>query len=161
MIAARYPLSPGQQGMWFAEQPSDTAYAYHDHEFFRLTGRLDRPAFRAAVEHVVDRHEVLRTRFVTLSGNPQQVVDDRWHGQVRVQLVPPDAAQVGAFAQEVTRRPLDLEEGPLFLVDLLALGDKEHHGAPRQAISEEARRAGSAAPSSQGSAAHADPPPAP
>jgi hypothetical protein len=129
MIVARYPLSSGQQGMWFAEQLSGATCAYHDHEFFRLTGRLDTAAFRAAVEHVADRHEVLRTRVVTLGGDPQQLVDDRWHGQVRVQPAPamlPGAAQVDAFVRDVTRRPLDLEQGPLFLVDLLALGDEEN-----------------------------------
>jgi Condensation domain len=129
VIVARYPLSYGQQGMWFVQQLDDATGVYHDREMFRLTGRLDVPSFRKAVEHLVSRHEVLRTRFVTLGGEPVQVVDDRWCGEVRVQR-PRDGlmreAQVDAFIREVLERPLDLGRGPLFLVDLLRLDDDDH-----------------------------------
>ena len=129
MIVARYPLSYGQQGIWFVQQLRGVTSLYHDREIFRLTGRLDLAAFRKAVELLVGRHEVLRTRFVPLGGEPVQVVNDRWRGEVRVEG--PVAglardAQVGVFVRKVVERPLDLAQGPLFQVDLLGLDDEDH-----------------------------------
>jgi hypothetical protein len=129
MIVARYPLSYGQQGLWFVQQLHHSTSAYHDREFLQLTGRLDRPAFRAAVDLLVDRHEVLRTRFVTLGGEPLQVVDDRWQGEVRIEgpeAGVPREVQLDAFVQKMVHRPLDLTQGPLFQVDLLGFDDDDH-----------------------------------
>lgn len=129
MIAATYPLSRGQQGMWFVEQLRGTTSVYHDRELFRLRGHLDVDAFCAAVDLLVGRHEVLRTRFVVVGAQPRQVVDDRWGGKVRVVRAGPEAPsanQVRAFVDAVVGQPLDLERGPLFGVDLLTVDDEDH-----------------------------------
>lgn len=129
MIATSYPLSHGQQGMWFVERLRGTTSVYHDREMFRLRGRLDVKAFCAAVGLLVARHEVLRTRFVLVGGQQRQVVDERRGGTVLVVRANAHASsddQVRAFVADVIQRPLDLERGPLFGVDLLTVDDEDH-----------------------------------
>ena len=69
------PTSFGQQRLWFLDQLEPNSAEYLIPLAFRLTGPLDTAAFRDAVEHVVARHEVLRTRYVADGGVPLQVVD--------------------------------------------------------------------------------------
>ncbi|MQY24881.1 non-ribosomal peptide synthetase [Nocardia aurantia] len=60
---ARIPLSLAQQRMWVINQLDPQSPAYNIPLAIRLTGTLDVPALRAAVADVVERHEVLRTRY--------------------------------------------------------------------------------------------------
>jgi len=57
------PASFSQQRLWFLDrlEPGSTAYALPS--ALRLTGRLDRAAFHAALARLVARHEVLRATF--------------------------------------------------------------------------------------------------
>ncbi|WP_410657917.1 non-ribosomal peptide synthase/polyketide synthase [Amycolatopsis sp. lyj-112] len=70
------PLSSSQQGLWFLyglEGPTET---YNVPLSWRLTGRLDPDALRAAVRDVVERHESLRTIVAEHEGvGVQKIVD--------------------------------------------------------------------------------------
>ncbi|MFE0752273.1 condensation domain-containing protein, partial [Gordonia sp. NPDC058843] len=72
---ARPPLSTAQQRMWFINQFDPTSSAYNIPFALRLQGRLDVVALRAALADVIERHEVLRTRYPQSSdGRPWQDV---------------------------------------------------------------------------------------
>lgn len=72
------PLSFAQRRMWLLQQWDPDSPAYNVCISIRLRGPLDHAALRSALRALVDRHEVLRTRYVSTSeGNPVQVVDDR------------------------------------------------------------------------------------
>ncbi len=68
------PLSSAQLRLWYLQQLDGVGHAYNMVWSFRLTGRLDRAALRAALADVADRHEVLRTVFPHDGGVPSQVV---------------------------------------------------------------------------------------
>ncbi|MBF6301929.1 amino acid adenylation domain-containing protein, partial [Nocardia amamiensis] len=59
----RVPLSLAQQRMWLLNRIEPESAAYNMPFALRLTGALDVPALRLAVADVLERHEVLRTRF--------------------------------------------------------------------------------------------------
>jgi amino acid adenylation domain-containing protein len=104
------PLSPAQQRLWFILQFGDDTGAYDMPLALRLRGELDRDALGAALGDVVERHEVLRTIFPAVDGEPRQVVLDGW----RPELTAPEA------------RPFDLTGEPPFRASLVAEAPDDH-----------------------------------
>ncbi|TXS35026.1 non-ribosomal peptide synthetase, partial [Streptomyces sp. uw30] len=73
---ARLPLSYAQSRMWLLQQLDPASPAYNVCLAIRLRGPLDPAALRTALQGLVDRHEVLRTRCpATADGTPEQIVD--------------------------------------------------------------------------------------
>jgi hypothetical protein len=80
---------------------------------------------------VVRRHEVLRTSFPSVNGNPQQRIAERW--QPPLPFIDLSGLDQGA-GEEVARRlaqrealqPFNLATGPLLRATLLRLGAEEH-----------------------------------
>ena len=69
------PLSFGQQQLWFLSRLAPDSPEYLVPLTLRLRGPLDVAALRRSWEHVVTRHEILRTRYVLRGNEPAQVVD--------------------------------------------------------------------------------------
>ncbi|WP_152980105.1 non-ribosomal peptide synthetase, partial [Pseudomonas corrugata] len=61
---ARLPLSFEQQRLWFLEQLSAGGGEYNVVSAVQLDGKLDTRALQAALNNVVQRHEILRSRIV-------------------------------------------------------------------------------------------------
>ncbi|MEV4234805.1 amino acid adenylation domain-containing protein [Nocardia sp. NPDC049737] len=70
----RIPLSYAQQRMWFLNRLEPGSAAYSIPIVLRLSGQLNLDALRAAIEDVLNRHEVLRTVYPYADGEPSQVV---------------------------------------------------------------------------------------
>ncbi|GLZ41081.1 non-ribosomal peptide synthase/polyketide synthase [Actinokineospora sp. NBRC 105648] len=70
----RVPLSLAQRGLWFLNRLNPDSTDYTVPVVLRLTGAVDVPALRAAVDDLVTRHEILRTVFPEHDGEPFQHV---------------------------------------------------------------------------------------
>jgi amino acid adenylation domain-containing protein len=125
-----FPLSYAQQRLWFLDQLEPGNPFYNVPGAFRLTGSLDEAALARALAEVVRRHEVLRTSFPTVAGQPVQRVGP----PVAVPLPVVDLAglpaadrhaAVQAHVGALVRCPFDLAEGPLLRFLLLRLGPAE------------------------------------
>src|ERR1051325_5484489 len=66
------PLSSTQERLWFLDRLTPGSTAYNVPLSLIARGRLDPDAFVAAVGLLVERHEVVRTRFGERDGKPQQ-----------------------------------------------------------------------------------------
>ncbi|MEO9330657.1 condensation domain-containing protein, partial [Gordonia aurantiaca] len=114
---ARPPLSPAQERMWFINQFDPSSPAYNIPFALRLTGRVDVAALRTALADVIERHEVLRTRYPQdLDGLPWQdilaadeVGVDLWWRDREVENLPNVAFDV---ARDLPIRAGVLTHGP-------------------------------------------------
>ncbi|WP_416987017.1 amino acid adenylation domain-containing protein, partial [Streptomyces sp. T028] len=104
----RVPLSFAQRRLWFLTQLEGPSPAYHIRAALSLTGRVDEGALGAALSDVVARHEVLRTVFAVVDGEPfQQVVATAEVGEV-LRVAQAAEEQVAALVAAETERAFDL-----------------------------------------------------
>jgi acyl-CoA synthetase (AMP-forming)/AMP-acid ligase II/acyl carrier protein len=125
------PLSYAQQRLWFLNQLGLSHDAYNLLEAMRLLGMLDVAALAQSLREIVRRHEVLRTTFTTIEGQPRQVIRPTTHLPFPIadlQEVPAceREAQLHTLVREEGQRPFDLAEGPLLRATLLRLSPEEH-----------------------------------
>ena len=131
LLALRNPLSFAQRRLWFLNQLEPGSSAYNLPAAMRLTGRLDFRAFERSLDEIIDRHEVLRTRFVMLDDTPIQIISPSLRFRVPVidlSELPESAREhtVARLVAEEARKPFDLECGPLLRASMLKLGEAEH-----------------------------------
>ena len=122
-----FPLSHGQQAMWFLYQMAPQSIAYNIYITVRLCQELDLEAWHQAWLHIVERHPILRTTYTERDGQQFQVV----HPYQEVDIKVTDASswsedylkkQILAEAD----RPYNLETGPVLRVHLFTRSAKEH-----------------------------------
>jgi len=127
----RWPLSLGQEQLWFLNELSPENSIYHVNHAFRLTGPLDVEILRQAFTVLVNRHDALRTTFDADAGVPYQVVSGSATAELAVtDLSDKDAAareeEVQRVLREQAEEPFDLKSGPLYRFRLLRTGPGEH-----------------------------------
>ncbi len=124
------PLSFAQQRLWFLAQTGEAAsIAYHMTGGLRLQGPLDTSALKEALDRIVKRHEVLRTRFEVVDGLPAQRISPdgqlAWSSHDLAASADP-SREVARHALLEAEAPFDLTAGSLFRGRLLRLGADEH-----------------------------------
>jgi hypothetical protein len=123
-----FPLSFQQHRMWFLEQLDPGNSAFHMPIVLRLVGPVRVDVLRDAVQHVVDRHEALRTRYEPDS--PVQVVAESWTVPVTLLdlsgLAESRTHELDRIKRDVIRRPFDLWAAPPVRVVVVRLAADEH-----------------------------------
>ncbi|MGI5163171.1 amino acid adenylation domain-containing protein [Spirillospora sp. CA-253888] len=121
------PLPPSfsQRRLWFLDRLEGPSAAYNIPIVTRLSGDLDREALAEAARDVLVRHEVLRTVFAVVDGEPcQRILDpdvSDWHLEVSSPSgdVPEAVAEAAGYA-------FDLASEPPIRMLLLETGPREH-----------------------------------
>jgi amino acid adenylation domain-containing protein len=124
-------LSHAQLRLWFLDQLEPGSTAFNLVQGLRIHGPLEAAVLGRALSAIVRRHEILRTVFKAVRGEPRQVVrmpapvplpfdDLRGRGEADAE------AAVRARMAEEENRPFDLSAGPLLRASLLRVGDDEH-----------------------------------
>ncbi|MCK9776010.1 amino acid adenylation domain-containing protein [Pseudomonas syringae] len=122
--AARIPLSYAQQRMLFLWQMEPGNAAYNVPLAVRLKGALDRQALSAALERLVQRHETLRTRFVSEDGVFYQEILEQ--ATVALEFASVAPADIEQQVRAELQKPFDLLSGTLLRVKLFQLSESEH-----------------------------------
>lgn len=125
------PLSSSQERIYFLHKLAPQSAAYNIPVAIRLEGQLNNLALQQALNHLIQRHESLRTSFFEKSGSPSQVIESI--SNVKLDLtdlrhVPHDLKLERAKeeADEAVRRPFDLTTAPLMRAALLQLTNNDH-----------------------------------
>ncbi|MQA24046.1 MAG: amino acid adenylation domain-containing protein [Micromonosporaceae bacterium] len=118
------PLSYGQQRLWFLDQLTPGSLEYVVPLVLRLRGRLDHAALTASLSGVIERHEILRTRYVVVEGEVTQVIDP----PPELRLPPREvvASDLTGVLDAFAAQPFDLARGPVLRAELLRVGPEEH-----------------------------------
>jgi amino acid adenylation domain-containing protein len=127
----RLQLSFSQSRLWFLNQLEGGSATYNMPEPLQLTGDLDVAALESSVEGIIQRHEVLRTSFQTIDGEPVQVISN--NSQIAVPFVDllhltggAQSDRLQEIAIEESQQPFDLAVPPLLRVTLVRLGLETH-----------------------------------
>jgi len=125
------PLSFAQRRLWFLDQLESGSPVYNCPAAIKLNGALDLDVLGRALSEIVRRHEVLRTRFISVDGTPAQVVAPPEPCAIKVValdgLGPAEReAEAERLTREEARRPFDLAAGPPLRATLLRLSADEH-----------------------------------
>ncbi|KAA3655518.1 MAG: amino acid adenylation domain-containing protein, partial [Chloroflexi bacterium] len=125
------PLSFAQQRLWYLHQLNPNSPEYNVPDAVRLNGRLHIPALETSLNHIIQRHELLRTTFVTVDGQPHLQIANTLPLTLPVidlQHLPPDAREAESmqFVAAEAKRPFDLTTGPLLRVTLLKFDATDH-----------------------------------
>ena len=125
------PLSFAQQRLWFIDQLEHSSTAYNIPIAVRLRGLVNIEVLASALEEVVQRHEILRTRIDIQDGRAVQVVEPKWRGALqRVNLreleEKEQEEEVRRQARAEASRLFDLSGGVLLRARLLELKEEEN-----------------------------------
>ncbi|MEU8180868.1 amino acid adenylation domain-containing protein [Micromonospora sp. NPDC049047] len=115
-------LSPAQRRLWALCQLETASTAYNIPAVVRLVGELRVDALEQALTRLVARHEVLRTSFVAVDGEPVQIVGPA----TPFDLTVVDSSDVQRLAREEAVRPFVLDGRSLLRARLVRVADREH-----------------------------------
>jgi amino acid adenylation domain-containing protein len=125
------PLSFAQERLWFLQQLEPESEAYVEPNAVRLFGHMNVEALEQSLNQIVQRHEILRTTFVSMQGIPRQVIAPSLHLPLPVidlMDLPADqrTAEMYRLLDEASHVSFDLSRGPLVYFFLLRLAQNEH-----------------------------------
>jgi amino acid adenylation domain-containing protein len=125
------PLSFAQQRLWFIDQFEADSSLYNLPTALHIKGALNVAALSQTLNEIVRRHEALRTSFVSVEGQPIQVITPNLSVSLPIidlQELPEterEAEVLRLVANEV-KQPFNLTKAPLLRVTLLRLSELEH-----------------------------------
>ncbi|MEG4634368.1 condensation domain-containing protein, partial [Microcoleus sp. AR_TQ3_B6] len=122
-----FPLSQGQQALWFLYKLVPHSWAYNTLFTARIQSPVDIPALRRTLQALISRHPSLRTTYTERDGKPFGQI----HEDVEVQVEEIDASTWNwdELKEQVTqeaRRPFNLEQGSVMRVSLFTRSPKDH-----------------------------------
>lgn len=123
-----HPLSYGQRALWFVQQLNPESIAHNIVYGINIFNELDLEAFRRTLEKLVQRHAVLRARFVEVDGQPVQRI---YSNEKDFSFIVEDASswseeQIEDRKSREVYTPFNLETGPIMRVTVLKKAAQEY-----------------------------------
>ena len=124
-------LSSGQQRLWFMAQLNPLSSAYNIPFARRIKMKIDPEVLELCISEVICRHEVLRTTFQSIEGQPIPVIHPPEPFHLRIIDIQdlPEAEQeeeVSRIIDEASLLPFDLCQGPLIRFSLILLSPEDN-----------------------------------
>jgi amino acid adenylation domain-containing protein/non-ribosomal peptide synthase protein (TIGR01720 family) len=122
-----YPLSSAQNRMYILQQMELDSTIYNVPEIVELEIEPDRSKLETVFKRLIQRHETLRTSFITIDGRPMQKI----HPEVTFAVEYYDL-EAGDSTPDIDRaimdfvRPFNMPAAPLFRVGIIKLEQNKH-----------------------------------
>ena len=117
-------LSFSQQRLWFLYQLNPESPIYNISAAFYLKGELNIDSLKKAIQEIVNRHQILRTRFDYENGLPYQKIYDKLEINLPVTIVSsPKEAKAKATHDAIIA--FNLNELPLLRFNLFKINERE------------------------------------
>ncbi|MDQ1350494.1 MAG: hypothetical protein QG657_796, partial [Acidobacteriota bacterium] len=125
------PLSFAQERLWFLQELDADNVAYFVPRVIKMRGKLDVSLIERTFTEIIRRHEILRTTFPTIDGQPVQRIQPPFQFNIPVfdwsNLEKEEQEQkVSEFLSEEDHRAFDFGKGPLLRVTIIKLKVEEH-----------------------------------
>ena len=126
-----FPLSFTQQRLWFLDQMSPKSPSYNITTGIEMNFPIQESIANRSLRALIQRHEILRTRFVTKKGKPYQLVVSQLDLDIRFVDLSQQAYDqlndtVQVMVNQEMRNGFDLEKGPLLRGKILRLAEARH-----------------------------------
>jgi len=117
------PVTPTQERCWFLDSMRPGTSSLNVPVRWEIRGHFPAPAIEQALKTIIDRHEILRTRFIEVDGSPQQEVLASVPFKLAVvdlTMLPEDRRmeQMHAIGAREAAAPFNLREAPLIRATL-------------------------------------------
>jgi amino acid adenylation domain-containing protein len=125
--SAFYPLSYGQQALWFLYQIDQESVAYNIFTTVRISSKLDIEALRRAWNKIIERHAILRTTYTSYAGKPVQRIHEKQ--EVDIQITDASNWSEDYLREQIfieTDRPFNLEIDSVLRINLFTQSVEEH-----------------------------------
>ncbi|MDO6435713.1 condensation domain-containing protein, partial [Flavitalea sp. BT771] len=122
--ASYYDLSAPQKTIWIASQVESQAISYNIPVMLSIKGALDVGILENAFREIIKRHEILRTVFIFINGEPRQRVLSADQLDLQMACLDIRAASdkeslIRDNLEKALLQPFHLQEGPLLKVNLI------------------------------------------
>ncbi len=124
------PLSFAQQRLWFLHYLSPDSRSYNTLEILQIEGNLNLTVLEQSLGELINRHEIFRTTFPTVSGEPIQAIAMPSSFRLKVDnyqdLSPNEqSTKIQQVAELEAGQAFDLTVGPLIQFKLLQLSPQK------------------------------------
>ncbi|HEU4963916.1 MAG TPA: non-ribosomal peptide synthase/polyketide synthase [Bacilli bacterium] len=111
-----YPMSSAQKRVYLVSQMGIDGIAYNIPQSFKIKGQANPASIETALQKMIDRHEILRTEFLLIDGEPVQKVNKTARADFAYVAgsETPEAELLRSFVQ-----PFDLSKAPLLRMKLV------------------------------------------
>ena len=126
-----YPLSSSQMRLWLLDFLNDELIAYNISGAYILKGDINVDAIEQSFKFLLARHEILRTTFKHIDGDPRQVIAPIGSLNFKIgyedyRSIEYTESELNKIVQKEAYSPFDLSQGPLFRVRVLQLSNREY-----------------------------------
>ncbi|MBR8838803.1 MAG: amino acid adenylation domain-containing protein [Stigonema ocellatum SAG 48.90 = DSM 106950] len=128
---AELPLSFAQTRLWFFDQLNPNSNFYNIPLALRLVGTLNEKALEQSLQEIINRHEALRTNFITVDGQPTQIIQTPTNWTLSIidwQHLSRGEQEIASklLVQQQAIQPFELATQALIRTILVVLSETEH-----------------------------------
>lgn len=122
-----FPLSYGQEALWYLFKLSPQSPAYNEVYAWKITGNLKVNALKRSFNLLISRHDSLRTNFKIVEGKPVQVIRDVIDLPFEEKSISHlKTNQIKNFLIKEAEVPFNLEKDSLVRMHLFSRNSKEY-----------------------------------